>query len=809
MTCSTVKTRLRTLAFFFFLSTFFWSGQTVFGSVPIVLRVGGEGGFHLPSKNDTAPQDRANRAIVDAFERANPQIQLQNAQGLRISGPMAEASLLMQFAGGTAPDVIYVNFRQSATYINQGFLLPLDSYVAQDPTILTRLNPQIVSVLRDVGNGHIYSIPYAQFVQALYYRRDMFQSVGLDPNKPPTTWDQFYSDAQRLTDQSHGVWGFEFNNDPDASAYWWCNFLWQAGGDVIKKNAQGKWVAAFNSPAGVEALDFYKKLMTAKWRGPDGKMYKGVATHTSTPGADRANGKCGMWFQYQSSVIANTSDATTLNPNLVGIAPMPRGPTGITANEINAAMWGISSQIKDPKVIAAAWKFVKFMGSDEADRIRTKAFVEAGLGNTINPVTLIKYGYPEEVGPGSRAWLDANKTLFAHGKPEPYGENMNEIYVLLGQPLGMAENNPNADSKTLLDESAAEINSKLTGYVPAVEMRQRRAGAWSVFALLLGTLLAVIANHVRSWLKTRRTERLADSRSMPKVVTKYHVVAWLFLIPAVVSTIVWAYFPLFRGLVMAFENYRIIGPAHFVGLDNFIDLFYQPTFWYGVRNSFVYTLFSLGLGFCLPILLGLGLSEIPRGKLFFRMMYYLPAATSPLVIALLWKSLEDSTPNGLLNRMLALAGHSPIGWLTDPKWAMLAVVLPSIWAAAGPGSIIYLAALKGIHDEMYEAAELDGAGIWTKITQMTLPTLKPLILINLVGVTIGTFQAFDNIFVMTGGGPTYATHTLGLEIWSNAFLYLRFGYATAAAWVMGMMLVGFTLFQLNLIRRLRYSATTD
>ena len=110
---------------------------------------------------------------------------------------------------------------------------------------------------------------------------------------------------------------------------------------------------------------------------------------------------------------------------------MPRGPTGITANEINAAMWGISSQIKDPRVRDAAWEFVKFMGSDDADRIRTKAFVEAGLGNTINPLSLKKYGYEDYASAQSKSWLAANETLFAHGKPEPYAQNMNQIYVLL------------------------------------------------------------------------------------------------------------------------------------------------------------------------------------------------------------------------------------------------------------------------------------------------------------------------------------------------------------------------------------------
>jgi multiple sugar transport system permease protein len=107
---------------------------------------------------------------------------------------------------------------------------------------------------------------------------------------------------------------------------------------------------------------------------------------------------------------------------------------------------------------------------------------------------------------------------------------------------------------------------------------------------------------------------------------------------------------------------------------------------------------------------------------------------------------------------------------------------------------------------VYEAADLDGAGIWQKVRRITLPSLRPLIVINLVGAFIGSFKAMENIFVMTGGGPLYRTHTVGLEIWYNAFMYLKFGYATAAAWIMGAMLVGFTLYQLRILRDVRFSA---
>ena len=778
----------------------------------IVLRVGGAGGFKLPGKNDIAPRYRADRAIVEAFERENPGVQLESAQGIQIAGPAAESGLMLQFAGGTAPDVVYVNFRESATYIQQGFLEPLDDYLKQDPEIFDRQSLVIKKVLKDVGGGHVYFIPYAQFVQALYYRRDMFQEAGLDPDRAPRTWDEFYEDSKKLTNQPKGVWGFEYGSDPDATAYWWINFLWQAGGEVVRRNAKGQWEAAFDSPAGVTALNFQKKLMTAPWVGPDGKTYLGVARHSSTMADDRVKGVVAMWFQYQSNIIANTADTNSLNPSLIGIAPMPRGPTGISANEINAASWGISSQIKDPRVRDAAWRFVKFMASDEADRIRTRAYVESGLANTVNPQSLIKYGYADYATGVSKDWMNANKSLFESGHPEPYGANMSQVYVLLGQPLQDIELHPNKDPRALLAVAAREVNSKLTGYVDPREMRRRRAGAAAIFWLMMLTFAAVLGWRGRAAWRSYRAARPAGgaSRIARPFNLRPHVIALLFVAPAVLSMLLWKYYPLLRGLVIAFQNYQLLAPPRFVGLDNFIDCFHQPSFWAGIRVSILFTLYNLTFGFFLPIIIALALSEIPRGKMFFRTIYYLPAVVNGFVVLYLWKWFEDGTPQGLFNTIIAFVSRGTIGphnWLGDPALALFAATLPGIWTTAGPGSIIYLAALKGVPDEMYEAADIDGASVWTKIWKITLPTLKPLIMITFLGAAIASFQASETMLVMTGGGPLYATHSLGLEIWYNAFMYLKFGYAAAAAWIMGMMLVGFTMFQLRIIKNLKFSTT--
>lgn len=279
--------------------------------------------------------------------------------------------------------------------------------------------------------------------------------------------------------------------------------------------------------------------------------------------------------------------------------------------------------------------------------------------------------------------------------------------------------------------------------------------------------------------------------------------------PALLAVATWAYYPLLRGMVMAFQDYKILGGSSFVGLDNFIKVLGQDTFWIAMGNSFVYVAMSLSLGFFVPIFLALMLAEVPVGKMFYRTLYYLPAVTSGIVIMFLWKQFYDPTPQGLFNNLLSFIHVGAQTWLNDSRLAMLCIIIPGIWAGAGPGSIIYLAALKSIPDEMYEAADVDGAGIWVKIRHVVFPMLKPLIIINFVGAFIGAFKAMETVFVMTGGGPNYATHVIGLDIWYNAFLFLNFGFATAEAWIMGSLLIGFTMYQLRILKDVRFAAAGE
>ena len=258
---------------------------------------------------------------------------------------------------------------------------------------------------------------------------------------------------------------------------------------------------------------------------------------------------------------------------------------------------------------------------------------------------------------------------------------------------------------------------------------------------------------------------------------------------------------------MAFQDYRVLEGSTFVGLDNFATAFTQMDFWMALVRTFYYVGLTLGIGFVLPIVLALMLAEIRVGQYFFRTVFYLPTMTSGLVVMFLWKHLIfDPTESGLLNQMLLEVGLEPQKWLESEGWAMICVVVPGIWAGVGSACLIYLAALKTVEESLYEAAAVDGATLWHKLRHITLPSIKALVLINFVGAFIGSFHAMQNIFVMTEGGPNRATHIMGLEIFYNFVVWLKLGYATAIAWILGFLLIGFTVYQLRILRQVEFRA---
>ncbi|MEQ1936133.1 MAG: sugar ABC transporter substrate-binding protein, partial [Fimbriimonadaceae bacterium] len=443
----------------------------------------------LPPKEATDPRSIARRAVFEEFQRKNPDVRVINAGGLELTGDRGESGFLMSMAGDTAPDVFYVNFRQYYNYIDQGFCRPIDDLLAKSPSTKNRFNPTIEKVLRTY-DGKLYAVPFYQVAMALYYRKDHFIEAGLDPNKPPQNWDEMIAYGRKLVESKSGRSGFVFSSGTGGRAYHWSNFVYQAGGEVAAPSEGGIWRSAIATPAGEKALGMYRRLTAEIWKSPEGKPIGPITLLTADRGSAIRTGQVSMWFDYTNDVLLNMSD---LDPSILGVAALPAGPAG-RANEINAGMWAINATIKDPKKVEACWKFIEFFSGEDAARVNTQRFVELNMGKLVSPTWLEKFGYPDLASQVDRGYVEANRSLFTTGHPEPYGRNMQQVYAVLDAALDRAKLEPDVPAKTILADVAKEMDQKLLGYSPPEVLAKQRI--WAVgFVIGLG-VIAILAGVV-------------------------------------------------------------------------------------------------------------------------------------------------------------------------------------------------------------------------------------------------------------------------------------------------------------------------
>ncbi|WP_276957009.1 carbohydrate ABC transporter permease [Allomeiothermus silvanus] len=255
----------------------------------------------------------------------------------------------------------------------------------------------------------------------------------------------------------------------------------------------------------------------------------------------------------------------------------------------------------------------------------------------------------------------------------------------------------------------------------------------------------------------------------------------LFLGPSLVGMVVFVMGPILASLGLAFARWDLLSPPEWVGLANFRQLLADPEFWRALRHTLGFLLGYIPLVMACGLLIALALNARIPGQGLFRALYFLPVVTAWVAVALVWKWLLNPG-YGLVNHLLGLVGLQGPAWLFDPGWAMPAVVLTSVWKDTGFVMAILLAGLQNIPREYYEAAAIDGAGGAARLRYVTLPLLAPALYFALTVSLINSFQVFDQLYVMTGGGPAGATTVLVERIVKNAFSYSQMGYAAAMSW---------------------------
>lgn len=303
-----------------------------------------------------------------------------------------------------------------------------------------------------------------------------------------------------------------------------------------------------------------------------------------------------------------------------------------------------------------------------------------------------------------------------------------------------------------------------------------------------------------SWLA-----RLAGART-PLQARK---VLWgyVFLLPWLIGLVVFILGPIIAAFYFSFTKYDVLSPPQWIGLANYEQAFFGDNlFWPSLGRTFEYALIVVPLGLVGSLLLAMMLNQGKKGTQVFRTLFYLPSLTPTVALALVW--IWILYPGiGPLDFVLSRLGFPGPSWLTDDHWALLALVIISLWAIIGGNTmLIFLAGLQGVPESLMDAAAIDGAGWWAKFRNVTVPMISPTLLFNLVLGVIGALKVFTLAFVATKGGPNYATWFFALHIYQQAFSYFRLGYGSALAWIFVVMLLIFTYLQMRWSRRWVYYA---
>ncbi|WP_347862292.1 sugar ABC transporter permease [Salimicrobium sp. PL1-032A] len=280
----------------------------------------------------------------------------------------------------------------------------------------------------------------------------------------------------------------------------------------------------------------------------------------------------------------------------------------------------------------------------------------------------------------------------------------------------------------------------------------------------------------------QEVESTPEKRKKNKWITP-KTVPYFFVFPAVAFFLVFTVYPVISSLMLSFQT-RQGSEYVFSGLDNYIRLFQDGLFYKALGNTFLILIIQVPIQLFLAVIIAVALnSQFVKMKSFFRVAFFMPAITALVASSIIFMIMLDEN-YGLVNYLLSLVGVEPIAWLSDPFWAKVALMVAITWRWTGYNMVIFLAGLQNIPGSLYEAAEIDGASKVKQFFYITLPQLKPIFVFTFVLSTIGTLQLFDEPYILTDGGPNNATLTITLYLYENGFQYFDFGYASAIAYVL-------------------------
>lgn len=730
----------------------------------------------------TQDERAAYERMISDFERANPDIKVN---AMLVPQSYLERKLILSVAGGVPPDVVRFYAHLGGEMMSRGGLESLDALVKRDRLDLKDFYK--VGIEQNTFRGKLYGIPWVLSPNALFYNKKLFREAGLDPNKPPKTWAELESYAMKLTKRDKNgllqVVGYgDFLYNPNNFAL----YLWQSGGELLSRDGM---TPKFNSAEGKAALAWMKSFLERE------------AGNVKELQVFGANFKGATQDPFGQGQVAMRIDSPFRIPDLKKYFPKLDYGVAMIPYSKEHAIEVVGNSLVIPRGSnhrESAWRFIKFASSPEqvrricmAGRIPARisaAHAKEYYGNPlIRPfIDSIPYGHSVPIVPG---WQEVS-TVLASGIEDGL-KGKKSIDAALD------------DSAVLSTGVIARANENMSQF-PLLP--------WTAIGIVAGALL--ITGCVAATVFVRR--RTAHSTRERNEAKQFY----LFAAPWLIGFFVFTFGAMAASLIISFSKWDTLSPAHFVGLRNYADMFSADgKFYKSIFVTIYYAVFSIPLA----LVGGLAISVLMNQKLFgirlFRTIYYLPVVVSGVATAMMWLYIFNPT-TGLINKFLTLnvipgfadgkfvwhaAWATPPAWLQDPAWALPAFIIMGVWGVGG-AMVIYLAALQGVPEDLYEAAKIDGAGPWRTFLNVTLPLLTPAIFYQLVVGTMYALQMFLPAYIMTGGrgGPEDSTLFYGLYLYNNAFEWLKLGYASAMAWILFMVVLAITLIHFRAASRWVY-----
>ena len=598
---------------------------------------------------------------------------------------------------------------------------------------------------------------------------------------------------------------------------------WMAGGEYM--SADGR-TCTLNHPGVVEGLAFMREVYDSL--APEGgNGYEYVSSFQAGFGGGGLDpfiqGKVAMKIDgaWQMSNLA--SYGRDLNFGVSG-APLPKRRITPGCKTIS---WAGGWAYAIPRVARnkqAAWEFIRFMVSQRGLRIRFEGeralsqaqgrlYIPGQLPQIrLNEMFFKEYVYdnpqvPQKYKDGCRMFNDMLPE--ARYRPAtPVGQLLWNEHTSAMEAALRGRKSP----QEALDYGKANVQKSLDRILdppPGVEIR-----SWNWFFFLYGGILVAMALLVYYWDThpkfRQRLARLLRRKKDQGVIEGsrggYFRSQWfggfVCAAPWIIGFIVFAGGPMLYSIIMSFCDFDVINPAKFTGLDNYRWMFTKDELFPLALWNTAYMIVGVPLGMAVSLSMAVLLNAKVRGISVWRTLFYLPAIVPMVAASVLWIWIFNPE-QGFLNKLLDLVGIEGPRWLHSVHWSKPSLILMGLWGA-GSGMIIWLAGLKGINQQLYEAASVDGANAWRRFLHITIPQLTPYIFFNLVMGMINTFQIFGQAFIMTQGGPDNSTLFIVYHLFNNAFRYGHMGYASAMAWVLFVIVLVLTIIQVKGSRRWVY-----